>query len=80
MAKWHENQAQPDHPEATAWILFGDGHGEFRRTELVRGYDWHETRLIDLDGDGDLDLLEKPYTWDAPRIDVWLNGGTGAGH
>ncbi len=80
MAQWHENQTEPDHPEATAWILFGDGHGEFRRTELVRGYDWHETRLIDLDGDGDLDLLEKPYTWNAPRIDVWLNGGTGAGH
>jgi hypothetical protein len=30
----------------------------------------------DIDGDGDLDLLNKPYTWGTPRIDVWLNGGT----
>ena len=34
---------------------------------------------MDLDGDGDLDLLNKPYTWDAPRVDVWLNGGTRRG-
>ena len=31
----------------------------------------------DLDGDGDLDILSKPYNWDAPRLDVWLNNGTG---
>ena len=29
-----------------------------------------------LDGDGDLDLLNKPYNWDTPRVDVWLNNGT----
>jgi len=34
-------------------------------------------RLADLDGDGDLDLLNKPYTWDTPRVHVWLNNGTG---
>lgn len=33
----------------------------------------------DFDGDGDLDLLSKPYTWDAPRVDVWLNNGTRKG-
>jgi hypothetical protein len=77
MAKWHENQSQPDHPQATAWIFYGDGMGGFRRTELVRGHGWHEARLCDLDGDGDLDLLNKPYTWETPRVDVWLNNGTG---
>jgi hypothetical protein len=35
-------------------------------------------RLVDLDGDGDLDVLGKPYTWSAPRVDVWLNNGTRA--
>lgn len=38
---------------------------------------WHEARLADLDGDGDLDLLNKPYHWEASRVDVWLNSGTG---
>ncbi len=36
-----------------------------------------EGKLADLDGDGDLDILNKPYNWEAPRIDVWLNNGTG---
>ena len=29
-----------------------------------------------IDEDGDLDVLNEPYTWNAPRVDVWLNGGT----
>jgi hypothetical protein len=77
MAKWHEGQAEPDNPGAAAWIFYGDGKGGFRRTELVKGHGWHEARLCDLDGDGDLDLLNKPYNWEAPRVDVWLNNGTG---
>ena len=76
MAQWHEKAPQPDHPEATAWIFYGDGQGNFTRTELVKGQGWHETRLADLDGDGKLDLLNKPYTWDTPRVDVWLNKGS----
>jgi len=32
--------------------------------------------VADLDGDGDLDILNKPYTWETPRVDVWLNHGT----
>lgn len=55
----------------------GDGQGGVRRTELIVGHGWHEARQADLDGDGDLDLLNKPYNWDTPRIDIWLNNGTG---
>jgi hypothetical protein len=29
--------------------------------------------VADLDGDGDLDILDKPYNWEAPRVDIWLN-------
>lgn len=76
MAKWREKEPSPDRPQATAWILYGDGQGDFRKTELVVGHGWHEARLADLDGDGDLDLLNKPYTWDTPRVDVWLNNST----
>lgn len=78
-AKWTERNTAPDHPNATAWILYGDGQGNFRTTVFATGIGWHEARLQDLDGDGDLDLLNKPYNWDTPRVDVWLNGGTRAG-
>jgi hypothetical protein len=59
-------------------LFYGDGQGNFQKSEIVIGHGWHEARLADLDGDGDLDLLNKPYNWDAPRVDVWLNNGTRA--
>ena len=74
MAKWTGN-TQVDHPDATAWILYGDGKGFFRRTVLVTGHGWHEGKLADVDGDGALDIINKPYAWKAPRVDLWLNNG-----
>jgi sugar phosphate isomerase/epimerase len=79
MAKWSENKTEPDNPGATAWIFYGDGAGHFLKTELAKGQGFHEARARDLDGDGDVDILNKPYNWDVPRVDVWLNNGTRAG-
>src|SRR5580704_19418531 len=75
--KWTRERNALDNPDASAWILYGDGKGAFRTTLLARGQGWHDSKIADLDGDGDLDILQHPYAWDAPRIDVWLQGGTG---
>ena len=30
---------------------------------------------LDIDGDGDYDILDKPCSWQTPRLDIWLNEG-----
>jgi hypothetical protein len=75
MAKWTEEKAEPDNPKAEAVIFFGDGRGGFRKEVFARGMGFHEARVADLNGDGRMDILDKPYNWDAPRVDVWLQEG-----
>lgn len=72
MAKWTESRPDPDNPNATAWIFYGDGKGHFRKTVFATGMGFHEARVADLNGDGLMDILDKPYNWDTPRVDVWL--------
>jgi hypothetical protein len=72
MRKWTR---EDDNPQAKMWLFLGDGKGGFTSTEIATGYGAHEARLGDIDGDGRLDVLVKPYNWDTPRLDVWLNRG-----
>ncbi len=72
MAKWTESAKAPDNPNATAWIFYGDGQGHFRKTVFATGIGFHEARVADLNGDGTMDVLDKPYNWEVPRVDVWL--------
>ncbi len=72
MAKWSENKKESDNPKAEAFIFYGDGKGGFRKTVFATGMGFHETRMADLNGDGRMDILHKPYNWDAPRINVWV--------
>jgi hypothetical protein len=62
-------------PDAKNMILLGDGKGNFDTMVISEGIDLHESKIADLDGDGDLDILGKPYDWQAPRLDIWLNEG-----
>ena len=58
--------------DSKIWVFFGNGKGQFTKTLIAQGFGVHEAKLGDLDGDGDFDILGKPYNWDTPRLDIWL--------
>jgi len=60
-------------PDAKNLILLSDGKGNFEITQVSSGIALHESKIADLDGDGDYDILGKPYGWQTPRLDIWLN-------
>ncbi|RQW07024.1 hypothetical protein EH222_07810 [candidate division KSB1 bacterium] len=64
-------------PDAVNRILLGDGKGHFEEMVISSGFANHESKIVDLDGDGDYDILGKPYGWETPRLDIWLQNGTG---
>lgn len=75
---WYAEMTLGGHKDAVNRILFGDGKGNFTRDMIIsKGIDVHDSEIADLDGDGDLDILGKPYDGDAPRLDIWLQNGTG---
>jgi sugar phosphate isomerase/epimerase len=77
MARWSDNKTTADNPDAEAFILFGDGKGGFRKTTFQKGVDFHEGRVYDADGDGDMDIVSKPYNLNAPGLVAWLQNGPG---
>lgn len=62
-------------PDAKNQVLLGDGKGNFTVLSISTGIELHESEMVDLDGDGDYDVVGKPYNWESPRIDIWLNEG-----
>ena len=59
-------------------ILYGDGTGNFTREEIISvGEDLHESKIADLDGDGDLDIIGKGYDLKGGNLNIWLQNGTG---
>jgi hypothetical protein len=59
--------------DARNFVFYGDGKGNFEETVVFSGQGNHEGKVADLDGDGDLDILLKPYHHNAPRLDILLN-------
>ena len=75
---WNAEMTLGGNTNAVNQILLGDGKGNFPRKIVVsQGIDVHESEMADLDGDGDLDILGKAYNGDTPRLDIWLQNGTG---
>ena len=68
-----EMRLKGKNPDAQMWLFLGDGQGNFTRQVIATGFGNHESKVADLDGDGDLDVLGKPYNWETPRVDIWLN-------
>lgn len=75
---WYAEMTLGGHKNAVNKILFGDGKGNFPGDMIISvGIDLHDSEIVDLDGDGDLDILGKPYDGDAPGLAIWLQNGTG---
>lgn len=57
------------------FILINNIHNNFERLDVASSFGTHNSGMGDFDGDGDYDIICKPYAWDTPRIDLWLNDG-----
>ncbi len=60
-------------PDSKIMILLGDGKGNFQHHVITENCGMHEGKIKDIDGDGDYDIINKPYHWQAPRLDIWIN-------
>jgi len=70
-----EMRLDSGNPDAKMWIFLGNGNGNFQTQLISEGIGNHESKVGDLNGDGHIDILSKPYNWNTPRIDIWQNNG-----
>lgn len=70
-----EQRLDGANPESKAYIFYGDGKGNFKKTVVAEGLDLHEAKVVDLNGDGRPDIVAKPYNYGSPRVDIFMNQG-----
>jgi hypothetical protein len=70
-----EQRLDGGNPQSKAYIFYGDGKGNFKKTIIAEGLDFHEAKVVDLNGDGRPDIVSKPYNYGSPRIDIFMNRG-----
>ncbi len=70
-----EQRLDGANPESKAYIFYGDGKGNFKKTVVAEGLDFHEAKVVDLNGDGRPDIVSKPYNYGSPRVDIFINDG-----
>ena len=70
-----EQRLDGANPDSKIYVFYGDGNGNFTPSVIDHGYDLHEAKMADLNGDGRPDLLGNPYNFQTPRLDIWVNEG-----
>ena len=63
---------------ARSIVMYGDGLGGFTIDTVSTGIDNHESILVDLDNDGDLDIASKPFNQSTPAIRLFINSFSAA--
>ena len=71
-----EQRLDGANPQAKAYIFYGDGAGNFKESYFAESLDFHEAKVVDLDGDGRPDIVSKPYNYGSPRVDIFMNQGS----
>lgn len=68
-----EMRLDDENPDATLWALLGHGNGTYTETVIATGFGVHEAKVGDINGDGTVDIVAKPFNWQTPRLDFWFN-------
>jgi hypothetical protein len=57
------------------FVMLNRGDGNFQNLEISKGIGSHNTGIGDISGNGHYDIIGKPYDWNTPRLDIWINSG-----
>jgi hypothetical protein len=62
-----------DGHEPRHFVFYNDGEGNFEPERIMTGVPTHEAKVLDLNDDGRLDIVGKPYT--ERSVDAWFDAG-----